>query len=115
MFLRRTLPWLNVVTSVGLVAAALLGPAARQGHAATDFQVAPSPVTLEGNYARAQLLVIARPDAGAVNERSADLTHQAAYLSSNPQVVTVSPIGRLLAVMQSRARRLLNSTGPTRQ
>jgi hypothetical protein len=63
---------------------------------AADFQVAPA-VTLEGNFARAQLLVTERGTAGAVSERSADLTHQARYVSSDPRIVSVSDTGLLLA------------------
>ncbi len=72
--------------AVGLLV--LLAPAAR-----ADFQVTPAAVTLEGNFARAQLVVTASP----ASERSADLTHAAAYASSNPQVVRVSNTGLLLA------------------
>jgi hypothetical protein len=58
-----------------------------------DFQVFPAAVSLEGNYARAQLVV--RASAGG--ERGDDLTRSASYASSNLQIVTVSPTGQLLA------------------
>jgi hypothetical protein len=84
---------------------------ARPGHAAllavlvctpgavradTDFQVTPAAVTLEGNYARAQIVVTA--GAGTIHEKSVDLTHRAVFASSNPAVVTAGPTGQLLAI-----------------
>jgi hypothetical protein len=77
-----------------LIALALLGS---QGTvAAGDFAVSPESVTLNGNFDRAQLLVAAR-GGDADPERADDLTHQAAYRSSDPGVVSVGPTGRLLA------------------
>jgi hypothetical protein len=66
------------------------------GWARADFQVAPAAVTLQGNFARAQLIVTNKAG-GVVSERSNDLTRQAAFRSSNPQVVSVSTTGLLLA------------------
>jgi hypothetical protein len=57
---------------------------------AADFAIAPASVTLNGNYARVQLLVTFA-DGG-------DATQRAIYSSSNPSVVTVNSIGQLLAV-----------------
>ncbi|HJT77227.1 MAG TPA: DUF1549 domain-containing protein, partial [Gemmataceae bacterium] len=68
----------------------LVGTSAR----AADFRVTPAAVTLEGNFARAQLLVAAG-DAPA--DRAADLTRQAQYAVSDPHVLSVSPAGQLLA------------------
>jgi hypothetical protein len=87
----------------------LLGPAVA-AHAA-DFQVEPAAVTLEGNFARAQLLVTARDAGGAVSERSADLTHQAAYASSDPHIVTVDAAGRLLAAGNGTATVTVTAAG----
>jgi hypothetical protein len=78
------------------LATVLLGPAAASP-AAFDFQVAPATVTLEGNFARTQLVVTAKVDTSAANERGSDLTHQATYVCSNPQIVTVTATGQLLA------------------
>src|SRR5947209_5108932 len=72
----------------------LLAAAARAGE---DIDVSPSRVELEGNFARAQLLVAARAAGGPADGRSADLTHRAAYVSSRPAVVTVGPAGVVLA------------------
>ena len=52
------------------------------------LRATPAAVILEGNFARAQLVAALGPD-GSLNERSADLTRQAVYLSSNPQVASV--------------------------
>jgi hypothetical protein len=84
-----------------LVVALFLYLAADAGGA--SFQVNPLAVQLEGNFARAQLLVTAANPDGTTNERSADLTHEATYSSSNPQVVAVSSSGALLAVGNGEA------------
>jgi hypothetical protein len=70
---------------------------APMSHAAADFQIMPAAVTLDGNFARAQLVVTEQATNGTVSQRSADLTHQARYVSSNPRIVTVSDSGLLLA------------------
>ncbi|MGH7174504.1 MAG: hypothetical protein ACRELG_29915, partial [Gemmataceae bacterium] len=49
--------------------------------AGADFQITPAAVTLDGNFARAQLVVSEREKDG-MSERSADRTHQARYASS---------------------------------
>jgi hypothetical protein len=58
---------------------------------------------LEGNFARAQLIASASSGDGNINERSDDLTHAVRYTSSDPQVVTVSPTGQVLAVGNGEA------------
>jgi len=58
-----------------------------------DFQVNPPTAALAGNFARLQLLVTA-----GQGDRADDLTHKVTFQSSNPQVVTILPTGRLLAV-----------------
>ena len=67
------------------------------GRADADFQITPPAVTLDGNFARAQLVVTQRETSGSINERTADLTHNARYVSSDPHIVTVSDAGLLLA------------------
>ncbi|HET6883694.1 MAG TPA: DUF1549 and DUF1553 domain-containing protein [Pirellulales bacterium] len=69
----------------------------RSAEAAT-FRVDPPEVTLDGNFARAQLVVTGLNADGTTNERSADLTPQASYASTNPQVVALLRPGFLLAV-----------------
>jgi hypothetical protein len=79
---------------------------------AGDFQVTPSAVTLNGNFARAQLLVSAKD--GVSSERTTDLTHAAVYGSANPAIVAVSPRGQLLAVGNGETSVSVIVTGVTR-
>jgi hypothetical protein len=65
------------------------------------FSVTPQNVKLEGNFARAQL-VVSRCE-GAPSERSDDLTDRARYSCSNPSVVSVSPTGQVLAAENGEA------------
>jgi len=88
MLSQHTLPLLR--SSLFAALCICFAPACRAG---SDFQITPAAVLLDGNFTRAQLVVTER----AVNERSADLTHQAHYVSSDPRIVTVSDIGLLLA------------------
>lgn len=81
-----------------LGAAAIAGPTAPHG-----ITVVPEQVSLTGNFDRAQLVVRARAADGGVNERSADLTEQATYESSNPAVVAAAAGGRLLAAGDGEA------------
>jgi hypothetical protein len=81
------------------------------GRAGADFQIAPAAVTLDGNFARAQLIVAERGSNGAMSERSADLTHQARYISSDPRIVTVSDTGLLLAHDNGSATITVNVAG----
>src|SRR5579883_276228 len=62
-------------------------------YAAADFQITPAAVVLEGNFARAQLVVTERAANGVINERSPDLTHQARYVSSDPGIASVNAGG----------------------
>lgn len=67
------------------------------------FHVLPAEVRLQGNFARTQLVISQSDATGTVSDRSADLTGEAAYQSSNPAVVTVTASGRLLAVGNGQA------------
>lgn len=58
------------------------------------FQVAPEQISLSGDFAQAQLLVA---DRDVHDKTAADLTRKAEFRSSDPQIVTVSDGGRLLA------------------
>jgi hypothetical protein len=78
-----------------VVALLALTPCAAPGRA--EFTVYPRAVTLNGTCARAQLLVSAVEGRQPADERSADLTHEAVYVSSNDQIVTVSKGGVVLA------------------
>ncbi|MBI1917747.1 MAG: DUF1549 domain-containing protein, partial [Planctomycetes bacterium] len=84
------------------------------GSPAGEFQITPPSVTLEGNFARAQLAVTACDSKGAISERSTDLTHRATYQSLRPEVVTVSPSGQLLAAGNGQAGVTVNVKGVSR-
>ncbi len=86
-----------------LLAAILLLALGSPAPAGEAFRVAPPSATLEGNFARAQLVVSACGAKGTVDERSADLTHRATYRSSRPDVVAVGPTGQLRAVGNGQA------------
>jgi hypothetical protein len=88
---------------------ALLGMVRTVGAAA--FVVTPPEVALEGNFARAQLLVTATLPAGSSPERAADLTHSAAYSSSDPAIVTVNAQGQLLALGNGEATVTVTAEG----
>src|SRR5689334_14278116 len=83
------MPLIRIGLIVGLLVTVV------DGARSADFQVFPPTVQLDGSFERAQLLVM--EGLAAPSERTNDLTHQAAYQSSNPQVVTVSRTGQLLA------------------
>src|SRR5438128_2524677 len=61
------------------------------------FVVTPADVRLLGNLSRAQLVGTRADAGGQISERSEDLTHGAAFRSSDANVVTVDSRGQLLA------------------
>ncbi|HMC10843.1 MAG TPA: hypothetical protein VKH44_06120, partial [Pirellulaceae bacterium] len=84
-----------LITLLAAVAAVAAQPA---------VAVVPERVELDGNFARAQLLV-RRPHAdGIASDRSNDLTTQAIYESSDHGVVTVNAAGQLVAVGNGEAK-----------
>jgi hypothetical protein len=86
--------YLAAIVLIGLIAPV---------RAANEYQITPASATLDGNFARLQLVVSACDAKGAINDRSADLTHRAVYKSSRPEVVTVSATGQLQAVNNGQA------------
>jgi hypothetical protein len=92
----------GLAASLALPTAALAGP---------DFHVTPAAVALDGNYARAQLVVTAADS--SAEERRGDLTHLATYVSSNPHVVTVDSAGRLMAGGDGEASITVTAAGIT--
>lgn len=66
--------------------------------------VNPAEVKLEGNFARVQLVVTAADAAGAIQERSEDLTAGATYASSDDNIVTVNSQGLVLALADGEAK-----------
>src|SRR5579871_3161934 len=81
----------------------VLGALSTQNAFALDFKVSPAKIVFDRNFEQAQLLVTATDAAGASNERSEDLTSKAAFASSNPAVVAVTPAGRLLGLANGDA------------
>jgi len=67
------------------------------------LQVLPAEVILDGNFERAQLLVSRKDNAGQFSDRSVDATHEAKYVSANPEIVTVDEQGQLLAQSNGEA------------
>ena len=61
------------------------------------FEVVPGKATLAGNFARVQLVVSEIIDGDRSSDRSTDLTRKVLYTSLNPDVVSVSRSGELLA------------------
>lgn len=74
----------------------LVVPAAR-ADGPSAFVVNPPAVTLSGNLSRAQFVVTRSEANGQIGERSEDLTHGAAFQSSDANVVAVDSRGQLLA------------------
>jgi len=84
----------------------LSGAAARADEAA-PFAVTPAVVELRGEFAGGQLLVREVDQGDPEGRRAADLTHEAAYLSSDAAVVDVDGNGRLLSVGNGEAKVLV--------
>lgn len=100
-----------------LVSATSVTPAAAEVQSNASAEVFPPEVHLQGNFARAQMVVRqADPSApaasGRITERSADWTRRAEYRSSAPAVVTVDETGRLLAQGNGQAE-IAVTVGPT--
>jgi Protein of unknown function (DUF1553)/Protein of unknown function (DUF1549) len=66
--------------------------------AARGFTVEPTQVELAGNFARTQLLASASSPSTSAADRSADLTSQATFVSSDPKVARVDVHGVIYAV-----------------
>ena len=81
------------------LAGLFFGQAAAQAAAqkSTPIVVAPEQVHLKGHFDRLQLVVSAAAQGSTRTDRSADLTRTVIYTSLNPDVVSVSPSGELLA------------------
>jgi hypothetical protein len=65
--------------------------------------VLPSEIRLEGNFARAQILVAAATPAAEDAARSDDLTGKVSYVSSDPAVASVTAGGQLTARQNGQA------------
>ena len=69
----------------------------------SQVAVTPESASLNGNFSRVQLVVSQSGDGQQPTERSDDLTRRAAFESANPETVTVSETGQLLAVGNGEA------------
>jgi hypothetical protein len=82
--------------------AASFAPSALAEEQPPKLVVTPAHVQLAGNFERAQLLV-AQAASGAPAERSADLTGQATFSSSDATVATVNSAGQVVAAGNGEA------------
>lgn len=103
--------WVHVSLAAAPATPAATTPTgeASEGPAIT---VIPSRLELQGNFARAQLLVVRAPDGGA-SERSPDLTTTAVYSSEDSRVATVDGRGRVLAIGNGTTRIRIQAAGQT--
>ncbi|HXY34577.1 MAG TPA: DUF1549 and DUF1553 domain-containing protein [Planctomycetaceae bacterium] len=92
----RSFAFLKMTLSVALVAS--LSSVALGTEAPRRFVVEPDRVELVGNFARAQLLATTADPSGMSTQRSADLTTQATFVSSDAKVVRVDSHGAIYAV-----------------
>lgn len=105
--------WNWAALPVLAVLAALSGAAPVR--AETAFEIVPSSLVLEGDFARAQ--VLAREgtgSGGAAIEHAADLTHQATYQISDSTVATVSAAGQVVARGNGEATLTVTVAGTSR-
>ncbi len=79
-----------------------------------DVRVTPESVSLQGEFAQAQLLVTEANAEGAVDRSSTDLTHEADYASSQPEIVVVDATGRLRARADGQAQVSVTVGGMTK-
>src|SRR5580704_1310240 len=95
--------FLKVPLTAALVGFALLS-SAHSAESPRGLAVEPTQVELVGNFARAQLVASAANPSSVATERSADLTSQATFVSSDRKVVRVDSRGALFAVGNGTAQ-----------
>jgi hypothetical protein len=78
---------------VWLTLSFVLAPGLLRAESSAPFRVEPAYVELRGNFAQAQLLATA---AATTADHAADFTTTATYASTDEQIVTVTPAGRLI-------------------
>jgi hypothetical protein len=81
---------------------------------AAELAVTPESAILRRNLDQVQLVVTARSENGKIDERSDDLTTAAKFISSDSNIVKVTPAGRLLAVGNGRTTVTVSVIGATR-
>lgn len=82
---------------IGVLLVAVTSLRADEPAAPHGLVVTPAQVKLVRSFEQAQLVVTNKPADGTITDRSGDLTSQATYVSSHPNLVTVDAKGRLLA------------------
>ena len=76
--------------------------------------VRPAEVKLQGNFDRVQLLAASGDASGSLDDRSGDVTPDAQFVSSDPNIVTVTPQGRLLAIHDGQAKIVVTANGQSK-
>lgn len=94
----------RVAATLCVVVGGLTGMIAAANADDGPLVVSPRELTLQENFARAQLTVARGNAQGELTDRSEDLTSQAQFVSSNPAIVTVSASGLLTAVADGSAQ-----------
>jgi hypothetical protein len=84
-------------------------------YASDLFQVTPADISLNGNYARLQVVVTKLGDDGTNSSHSEDLTSSASFSSSDPAVFTVTATGELLAVRDGSAKLTVTTKDVSRE
>lgn len=77
--------------------------------------VRPAEVKLQGNFDRVQLLAASGDASGSLDDRSGDVTPDAQFVSSDPNIVTVTPQGRLLAIHDGQAKIVVTANGQSKE
>src|SRR5262245_58715367 len=95
------------VVAIGLFSTQLPCPLV----AADDFRVTPAEIKLNGNFARAQVVVTRLDSDGNVSAKSEDLTSAATFQSSDESVFKVNSRGELLGVGNGLARLATTAAG----
>lgn len=106
---RRQLALRSLSLWLPLLAFALAAPTR-----GADFRIEPPELALQGNFARAQLVVSAVHDQGTMDERSEDWTRRAQFVSTNGDVVSVSTTGLLQAIGDGEASIQVTVEGVTK-
>jgi hypothetical protein len=81
---------------------------------AGEFRVTPGSITLEGNFARTQLVVADADTKGNVSDRSTDQTIAAVYQSARPEIASVGKTGQVLAVANGETTISVTVAGTTK-
>ncbi len=81
---------------------------------ASDFQITPESITIFRNYEPAQILVTAIDSTSPVSDRSEDLTTRATFVSSHPNIASVTPEGTVIGVANGDAQVHVTCDGVTK-